>query len=144
MTIQKIYIRLFDGTEVWVPIEVKLVHDDQFEIIENAEFNNLDINELYEFFPGDIVESEQHIFMDWTKGQIAKKLISKGQWPDRKFHEFKFKATYGQLNIDKTTIQNYHDEIERIKKEHLAGQFFYPAIIETIDKLNNLIKNKNK
>jgi len=135
---------LIDGTEVWVPIDAKLVQDDQFEIIENADFNNLDINELYEFFPGDIVESEQHIFMDGSKGQIAKKLISKGQWPDRKFYEFKFKATNGQLNIDKTTIQNYHDEIERIKKEYSAGQFFYPAIIETIDKLDNLIKNKNK
>jgi len=29
-----------------------------------------------------------------------------------------------------------------MKKESKNGQFFYPSLIETIEKLDNLIKNK--
>ncbi len=141
--IRKIYIHLIDGTDSWVPIDAKHIQNDQFEIVDNKKYDDLDASELFEFFPGDIVEIEQHIFTDGTKGQVAKRLISKGEWPDRKFNEFKFMAAIGQLNIDKITAQHYHYEIGRVKQEYSAGQFYYTAIIETIDRLENLIKNKN-
>lgn len=139
MTIQKIYIRLIDGTETWIPINAKLIDNDQFEIIENPEFTDLDTNELYEFLPGDIVELENHVFKNGTSGKVAKKLISKGQWTDRNYMEFKFKAALGLLNIDNITAQLYQQEIERVKKEKSTGQFFYPAIIDTVDKLDKLL-----
>jgi len=129
---------LIDGTEVWVPIDAKLIHDSQFEIIVNAEFVNSDTNELYEFFPGDVVELENHVFQDGTKGKVAKKLISKGQWTDRDYNEFKFKATFGQLSLDKETANKYHKEIERIKKEKKSGKYFYPSLLDTVEKLDNL------
>lgn len=129
---------MIEGTVVWVPIKAKLIQDDQFEIVENVIFDNLDINELYEFFPGDIVELEQFVFEDGTKGKVAKKLISKGQWSDRKYLEFKFKATLGLLSICKSTIEKYKNEIERIKKDSNPGEFFYPSLLETVEKLFKL------
>ena len=140
MTIQKIYIRLIDGTETWVPINAKLINNDQFEIIENSEFTDLDTNELFEFFPGDIVELENHVFQDGTSATVAKKLISKGQCTDRNYMDFRFKATLGLLKINKETAQIYRQEIERVKKEKSTGQIFYPSIIETVDKLEKLLK----
>lgn len=140
MTIQKIYIHLIDGTDVWVLINAKQIQDTQFEIIENKIYNELNPDELVEFFPGDVVELGEHILSDGTKTQIAKKLISKGQWPDRKFNEFKYKAALKQLKIDTHTAQNFREEIERVKKQYSTGQIFYPTIIETINKLENLIK----
>lgn len=131
---------MIDGTETWVPINAKLINNDQFEIIENPEFTDLDTNELYEFLPGDIVESENHVFKDGTRGKVAKKLISKGQWTDRNYMDFKFKATLRLLKIDKKTAQIYQKEIERVKMEKSTGQIFYPSIIDSVDKLEKLLK----
>ena len=139
MTIQKIYIRLIDGTETWVPVNAKLINNDQFEIIENSELTVIDTNELYEFLPGDIVEIENHVFQNGTNGKVAKKLISKGHWTDRNYMDFKFKATLGLLKIDKKTAQMYQKEIERVKMDKSTGQFLYPSIIETVDKLERLL-----
>lgn len=138
MTTQKIYIRLIDGTNVWVPIIAKLIQGDQFKILENPEYDDLETNELYEFFPGDKVELEQHVFKDGSKGKVAKKLISKGQWTDRDYNEFKFKATLGQLSLDKETANKYRNEIERVKKEKNSGKYFYPSLLDTVEKLDNL------
>lgn len=132
---------MIDGTETWVPINAKLINSDQFEILDNPEFTDLDTNELYEFLPGDIVELQTHVFQDGTRGKIAKKLISNGQWIDRNYMDFKFKATLGLLKIDKKTAHIVHQEIERVKKEKSTGQFFYPSLLETVDKLDNLINN---
>lgn len=130
---------MIDGTETWVPINAKLIDNDQFEIIENPEFMDLDSNELYEFLPGDIVELENHVFQNGTSGKVAKKLISKGHWTDRNYMDFKFKATLGLLKIDKETAQIYQQEIERCKNEKSNGQFIYPAIIDTLAKFDKLI-----
>lgn len=135
-------MRLIDGTEALVPIDAKLIQDDQFEIIGNAEFDNLDANELYEFFLGDIVELDNHVFQDETKRKVTKKLISKGLWTDRYYNDFKFKTTLGQHTIDIKTAQIYQQEIERVREEYSTGKFFYPAIIETVDKLEKLITSK--
>jgi len=141
MTIQKVYVHLIDGTDVWVPINVKHIQNGQFEIIENKEYNEIGSDELFEFFPGDVVELDDHILSDGTKKQIAKTLISKGKWPDRKFNEFKYKATLKQLNIDQQTAQLFRVEIKRVKAEYSAGQIFYPTIIETVNKLDRLINH---
>ena len=130
---------MIDGTESWVPINAKLINNDQFEIIENPEFTDLDTNELYEFLPGDIVKLENHVFQDGKSEKVARTLISKGQWTDRNYMDFRFKATLGLLKIDKETAQIYQQEIERVKKEKSNGQFFYPAIINTVAKFDKLL-----
>ncbi len=72
------------------------------------------------------------VFKDGTKRKVAKKLISKGEWTDRYFNDFKFKATLGQLKINTKTAEIYQQEIERVKEDYSAGKIFYPAIIETV------------
>lgn len=144
MTVQKIYIRLIDGTECWVPINAKLINNDQFEVIENPEFMDSGTTELFEFFPGDIVQTENHAFQNGTSEKVAKKLISKGHWPDRNYLAFKFKATLGLLKIDKETALLYQHEIEQVSKEKSTRQFFYPSMIETVEKLEKILKlNEN-
>ena len=138
MTIQKIYVHLVDGTDVWVPLNVKHIREAHFEIIENKEYTERDSNELFQFFPGDVVEPEEQILQDGVPRQVAKKLVSKGTWPDRKFSEFKYKAALKQLDIDKQTAEFFREEIERVKKEKSEGQVFYPTIIETVNKLEEL------
>ncbi len=139
MTIQKIYIHLIDGTDVWVLMNAKHIQDAQFEIIENNEYNELDTKGVYEFYPGDVVELEESVTSDGCKKQVARKLISKGQWPNRKFYEFNYKATLKQLNIDKQTALFFREEIERVKMEYSNGKIFYPTLIETVNKLDELI-----
>jgi hypothetical protein len=143
MSVDKIYVQLLDGSTTWVPVEAKKIASRQYEILEGKEYINF-IDPLYllEFYPGDIVELGLHTFFDKTTGQVAKKLIKEGQWHDRKYSVFKFKATIGQLIIDKKTAGFYQNEIERVKKENLTGQFFYPSLIETVEKLDNLFKHK--
>jgi hypothetical protein len=140
MTVQKIYIRLMDGTECWVPINAKLINNDQFEVIENPEFMHSETIELYEFFPRDIVQTENHAFQNGRSEKVAKRLISKGHWPDRNYLDFKFKATSGLLKNDKETALIYQHEIDRVRNEQSTGQFFYPLLIETVDKLEKLLK----
>jgi hypothetical protein len=143
MSIDKIYVQLLDGSTAWALVDAKEIAYKQYEILEDKEYTNyIDPLYLLEFYPGDTVELGLHTFVDKTTGQVAKKLIKEGQWPDRKYSVFKFKATIGQLVIDKKTAGFYQNEIERVKKENLVGQFFYPSLIETVEKLDNLFKHK--
>lgn len=130
---------MIDGKETWVPINAKVIDNDQYQIIDNPEFTNLVTNELYEFLPGDIVELENHVFQNGTSGKVAKKFILKGNWTDRNYMDFKFKVTIGLLKIDKNTAQIYQQEIERVKKDKSTELYLYPSIIETVDKLDKLL-----
>jgi hypothetical protein len=139
MSNNKIYVQLLDGTTVWAPVNAKRIDDNQYEILEDKEYTeNINPLSLHEFYPGDIVEVGQHTFKNGTIGQVAKKLIKVGQWSDRKYNVFKFKATVGQITIDKETAELYQHEIDRLKNEQLNGQFIYPSLVVTVNKLYKL------
>ncbi|MFD0975401.1 hypothetical protein [Salinimicrobium gaetbulicola] len=141
MTVKKIYVHLIDGTDVWVPVDAIKVNPEQFEILAGDEYTHIDDpNYFFEFYPGDLVELSSHTFSNGKKEKVAKKLIRYGQSEDRKLNEFKFKATKLQLKFDRLTANMYRKEIERIKQQHAAGHVFYPAILETVEKLESLIK----
>lgn len=90
---------------------------------------------LFEFYPGDIVEVEIHNFKDGSSGLVAKKLIKLGQWSDRKFNEFKFRATQGAIPLNKISAEFYTEEIERIIREQESGEEFYQDTLDTVKKL---------
>jgi hypothetical protein len=139
MTVDKLHIQLLDGSTAWVPIDVKGLGENIFEILTDTEYTEYaDPLYVFEFYPGDTVESGQQIFSNGTRGLIAAKLIKAGQWPDRKLNEFKFKGTTGTLTISTETADEYKIEREQIKKDHESGQFYYPKLIETIEKLDKL------
>lgn len=138
---EKIYVYHLDGVFVWIPIEAKRINGDRFQILVDEEYE-LFRNEpwmVYEFYPGDIVELGEQKFDNGETQSVAKKLLSKGNWPERQLNEFKFRATIGNLDIDRDTALKYRDEIQRILSDHSSGQFYYPALIETSQKLNDLL-----
>jgi hypothetical protein len=139
MSDEKIYIQLLDGSTAWIPINAKLISDNQYKILDDKEFTDyVDPLYLHEFYPGDIVEISFLKFHDGNSVQVAQKIIAIRNWPDRQFNEFKFKATLGQLNINIQTAEKYKTQIDRLIKEHSGGQFFYPKLIEVAEKLKNL------
>jgi hypothetical protein len=137
MKSEKIYIQLLDGVITWVPVEAKCVGGNQFIINEDKEYTDYkDALYLFEFFPGDKVEVEYFSLPDEKVEKVAKNLLEAGSWSERKFNEFKFKAALNQLPIEEQSAFKYRNEIARVKNEQAGGQFFYPTLIETVNKLS--------
>lgn len=137
----KLLVRLIDGAETWVPINVRHIIDDQYEILDDKEYHDLDESVLFEFFPGDIVIGDSEIIPDGDYEQ-ARQLIKPGAYPDRKYFEFKYRATLRKLSIDQHSADKYRSEIERIKKEKLTGHFFYRGILEAVTYLEQTYLQK--
>lgn len=136
----KVYVQLIDGTTAWVPTNAHKLGDNQYLILPDNEFDENDPVNLCEFIPGDIVALEEQTFQDGTTGLVCRQLIKASSRPDKKYFDFLFKATLGQLEINPTTVDNFKTEIEKIKQQQLAGQYFYPAILTTIDQLDKCTK----
>jgi hypothetical protein len=136
----KVYVQLIDGATTWVPTNAHKLDDNKYLILPDNEFDEDDPVNLCEFIPGDIVALDQQTFQDGTVGLVCRQLIKASNRPDKKYFDFLFKTTLGQLQINATTLDNYKDEIEKIKKQHSLGQYFYPAILTTIDQLDKYKK----
>ncbi|MFN5848806.1 MAG: hypothetical protein ACK43K_09965, partial [Chitinophagales bacterium] len=53
----EIFVKLIDGTQVWVPLKAKHIKDFEFIIIENTYLDlNMDFTSVWEFFPQDRVK----------------------------------------------------------------------------------------
>jgi len=140
VTTEKIHVRLIDGTEVFVPINARHIDGNRYELLDDKEYEYEDSNYLFEFYPEDIIELRQHKFSDGNVRQVAKELIQLSTRTDREYLEFKFRATLGEIPINKMTADKYRKDIERIKKEKKTGQFIYPSLLETVEKLDVLNK----
>ena len=129
---------MIDGTTCWAPTKAQPINSNKFLILDNDYFDEDDTLILPEFIPGDTVEVAEHLFSDKTKGLLAKTLIKSSDNPSKRLFEFLFKATKQTLSIDAETKTAYFRQIQYIKERQLANEFFYPAIIETIKKLDNV------
>lgn len=140
VTISKIYVQLLDGSTAWVPINGKQIADNVYQVLDDPEFDGWEDHPLYifEFYPGDLIELVEHTFSDGQIGLVAGRLVKEGEWKDRRMNEFKFKATFGQLIIDKQTAIKYRKEIERIKTDISNGEVFYNGIHDSIDNFKKL------
>lgn len=137
-TDNKIYVDLIDGTNVWVPIKTKKLDDSKFLILEIDEFDKSDTTRLLEFFPGDTVEIAEHTFMNGEVGMIAKKLVEPSTLPSRKYFDFLYKVLQKKIPFDKHTYETYKQEIARVKKDSLTGQYFYPDILKNINEIESV------
>jgi hypothetical protein len=141
MTEEKIYIQLLDGSTAFVAVSATKLSDNQYKILDDKEFTDyVDFLYVHEFYPGDTVELGQHKFNDGSTGLVATKLITAGQWPERRLNEFKFKAVLGQISIDEQSADKYSNEINEIIKQKSIGQFVYPTLLDTVDKLVGMTK----
>ena len=133
---EKIYVRMIDGTMSLVPVIARGIQNKQFEILDDDEYSLIDDSVLFEFYPGDIVEVDDHEDMDDEYQYDAKELIRPSNMNDRLYLEFKFRATCSELSITHETPVKYKHVIERIKTEIASGKFFYRGIRETIKYLD--------
>lgn len=131
----QVYVQLIDGTSAWVPTNVQKLSENEYLILPENEFDENNPKYLFEFIPGDIVALAQQTFQDGTIGLVCKQLLKPSNRPEKKYFDFLFKATLGNIEINRTTIDYYKIEIEKIKQQQSAGQYFYPAILTTIDQL---------
>jgi hypothetical protein len=140
MTEDIIYIELLDGARARVPVKGVQVKQNQFKILNNYTFEYNDPLHLFEFYPGDVVEVEDRAATEDTKIHVANRLVKAGEFPNRKYNEFKFLAAVGHLPLDEETAHYYHEEIVRVKSEIAKGQFFYKTLLETVSQLDKLDK----
>ena len=134
---KKIFIEMIDGTSAFLRVNAKKVGENEYKIESNKEFEQLESDCLFEFFPDDIIKVKEHIFSDGTTGKVANELLKSGEWTNRKLNEFMFKATSGKLELNKLTLKKYSDEIEKVWNEK-DNRFFYPKLIETIKTLKGI------
>lgn len=139
MTTDKIFVLMIDGTDVWVPVNARQKDTYQYELLPDSVFDELDKMELIQFFPGDEVLVEEKKFLDGTTGLVAQQLITAAPRLDRDYLEFQFYAARNSLTLDKEAALKYREIIRRIKAQLKTGEFFYPSIVKTVMKLDELL-----
>ena len=131
---EKILVHVIEGAESWVPIDAQEISTYQYMILNDNEYEDIDIGTFFEFYPGDIVVVEDAFDEEYQFKAL--KIYSFGSYPDRKYLHFKYKSTLRQIPTTPEKAVEFKDEIIRIKLEMAAGQFVYKGIKETIQKMD--------
>ena len=132
---EEIQIRIVGGIEEWINILVKEIGEEVYLVLENEVYTEVNWGTLFEFYPGDIIVANSDIFPT-DEFRQGVKLISTGDFPDRKYFDFLFHASIHKISSDENTLKKYVNEIERVRKEILEGKSFYRGvrmILESID-----------
>ncbi len=138
---QKIYVDFIDGTKYLVPVNAEEIGPEMYLILDDEEYKNKDSSELFEFYPGDIVEAEDTDDLDLEYQHVAVSLISAGENSlERRYLRFKFYSTQRLMTVSKETAEEYKEVIERIVDEKRKGLFFYKGITETVEFLYGFVK----
>ena len=127
---EKILVHVIDGAESWVPVNAEQIGTFKFIILDDHEYEDIDLGIFFGFYPGDIVVVEDAFDEEYEFK--ANKISSFGSYPDRKYLFLKYKATLRQIPTSLETTVEFKDEILRIKLEMADGQFVYKGIKETI------------
>jgi hypothetical protein len=131
---EKILVHVIEGAESWVPIDAQEISTYHYMILNDNEYEDIDIGTFFEFYPGDIVVVEDAFDEEYQFKAL--KIYSFGSYPDRKYLHFKYKSTLRQIPTTPEKAEEFKDEILRIKHEIAAGQFVYKGIKETIQKMD--------
>jgi hypothetical protein len=131
---EKILVHVIEGAESWVPIDAQEISTYQYMILNDSEYEDIDIGTFFGFYPGDIVVVEDAFDEEYQFKAL--KISSFGSYPDRKYFHFKYKATLRQIHTTPEKAVEFKDEILRIKHEIAAGQFVYKGLKETIQKMD--------
>ena len=131
---EKILVHVIEGAESWLPIDAQEISTYKYMILNDSEYEDIDIGTFFEFYPGDIVVVEDAFDEEYQFKAL--KIYSFGSYPDRKYLHFKYKSTLRQIPTTPEKAEEFKDEILRIKHEIAAGQFVYKGIKETIQKMD--------
>ncbi len=73
--IKNIFIYLLnEGADVWRPVKAEIIDDGKYKILDE----NSEVDEDWQFKPGDIVLCKEKIFSDGVKGLVAFKKLDDG------------------------------------------------------------------
>jgi hypothetical protein len=135
-----IYVQMVDAVECWVPVEAKPIDNNLYLILENDDCYTgiLEFGELFEFFPGDIVEVVDHSWSYGKNVKLATKLVTASSYPDRKLFDFLFKVWQRRIPFDKNTFNAYSEEIKRVKEEDAEGKVFNPIALMYLKELEQI------
>ena len=131
---EKILVHFIEGAESWLPIDAQEISTYHYMILNDNEYEDIDIGTFFQFYPGDIVVVEDAFDEEYQFKAL--KIYSFGSYPDRKYLHFKYKSTLRQIPTTPEKAVEFKDEILRIKHEIAAGQFVYKGIKETIQKMD--------
>ena len=127
---EKILVHVIDGAESLVPVNAEQIGTFKFMILDDHQYEDIDLGIFFGFYPGDIVVVEDAFDEEYEFKAI--RISSFGSYPDRKYLFFKYKATLRQIPTSLETAEELKVEILRIKHEMADGQFVYKGIKETI------------
>ena len=109
---EKILVHVIEGAESWVPIDAQEISTYQYMILNDIEYEDIDIGTFFEFYPGDIVVVEDAFDEEYQFKAL--KISSFGSYPDRKYFHFKYKATLRQIPATPEKAEEFKDEIFRM------------------------------
>ena len=135
----KILVHTLDGCESWTPINYRMISDSQCIILDDEAYSDDDPGLVYAFYPGDVIEVED--VFDEIYQYKATQLISLGNFPDRKYLQFIYKGIQHQMAISESTLIEYKEVIERIRKKIDCGKFVFKGVRCTIDYLDRIPEN---
>lgn len=138
-----IYVQMVDAVDCWVPVEAQKFENNHYLILENDDCyaGILEFGELFEFFPGDIVEVIDHSWSYGKNVKLATKLVKASTYPERKLFDFLFKVWQRRIPFDKNTFIAYNEEIIRVKKEDAEGKVYNPIAIMYLKELEQIYNN---
>ena len=145
--IQKIYIRMLEGVETFIPVDAMPISDNVFEIISNEDMDlEEDATCIYEFFPGDVVMSvvKCEMLRDFSNPMqkrkktftLAVELIS-STFPNRKLYQLIYMIVRSLGKITQNQLQGFEDEIRQLCFDSSIAQRRHPVIEKWIDENQN-------
>jgi hypothetical protein len=120
---EKIYIRLIDGVETFVPVQAVRNDDSTFKIIDNDYLDlDTDVTSIWEFFPGDIVTCKQK--EDYL---LASELLGY-TFPNRRLHQLIFLIVENFGNPTPDKLAGFDEEMRILTTDKGVIQIRHPMI----------------
>ncbi|MBN2521550.1 MAG: hypothetical protein JXB17_13645 [Bacteroidales bacterium] len=135
--ITKIYVRLIDGTQSYVPIDAETTDSVSFKILPISNYNSNDRTVLFEFKPFDIVHVKIQDFSSSKSSGLVACEFADVNTSSFDFNQFLLHVLDGTINDGIENKHKYYDYIQKLNQEIEKGIWHYPGIkkwINTIKK----------
>jgi hypothetical protein len=130
--IEKIYIHMIDGTDIWIPVEAEKLNHNEYLIGSFSDFDPEDASVIPQFIPGDIVSVELKQDKASDGVNVAKSLVRASSHKDKKYFNLLYRILVNNKPKDKIEIMEYKGELLKVKSEIGAGKFHYSAIVDYV------------
>lgn len=127
-----LYVRYIDGSNAYFQVPNRRREDGLYEILPHQEFDYEDDSTLFEFGPGDVVETVLFRFDDGAERRLASRLIKEGD-PRNVNKRLLFLIASGKPSVQDLISQYGEHRVRNIKSDIAQLKSIYPAISDWID-----------